>query len=140
MATLTSRGKAAVSGLAVVFDVIVYPEPQSGDAALNYDSEIVKDRYGQDCAERARNAHIVSTFKFKLLGDTAANAKVGAAFLAPLAIVTLSGCDITEWNGTYIAQSGEKNSLTNAAIGDKDITMKRYSDPTQQALMASIPA
>ena|SRR5664279_4120000 len=140
MATLTLRGKAAVSGLAGAFDVIVYPEPQTGDATLNFDSEVVKDRLGNDCAERGRNPHIITSFKMKLLGDSLASAKTGAAFMAPLAIVTLSAFDLADWNGAYSVQSGEKNSLVNTAIGDKDITLKRYTDPTQNALMTSIPS
>ena len=140
MATLTARGKAAVSGLACVLDVIVYPEPQSADLTHQYDVETVKDRQGQDCAKRARNEHQVAAWKFKLLGDTAANAKAGAAMLAPLAIVTVSGCDIADWNGVYIVEPGEKNSLKNTEIGDHDLTMLKYSDAAQNTLMTSIPA
>ena len=139
MTTLTARGKAAVSGLAGTYDVIVYPEPQSADMTHQFDSEVVKDRQGQDCCERARNEHQVGAFKMKILGDNAADAKAGAAFLAPLAIVTLSGFDIAGWNGKYTCQSGTKASLKNDNIGDIDFNLKQYVDPTQNNLMTSIP-
>jgi hypothetical protein len=96
---------------------------------------------GQDCSKRAFNEHVIQAWKFKLLGDTFADAAAGAALLASLAIVNISDCDIADWNGTYCTEPGEKNALKNDMSGaDYDVSFIRYVDPTQNALMTSTPA
>ena len=140
MATLTKRGLASVTGVTGTFDVILYPVQQTIKANHNFDEEIIKDVQGQDNAWIARNEHIMGDIAMKLLGDTAAHAKAGGAFLAPLAVVTISACDLTVLNTTWEVVSGSDIDLANTKVGDITFKLRRYVDATQNTLAAATPS
>lgn len=142
MATIVRRGKAAVEGVTGLFDVILYGSygaTQTADAAHNFDLEVVKDNQGQDAAWRSRNEMVELDVTFKMLADTSAHAKASAAFLAPLAVVTVSTCDIAEWNTTYCVIPGSSQKLKNDQVGDLSVKIRRYVDSTQNTLFAATP-
>lgn len=140
MATVTKRGKANVDGIAGTIDLVVYPVAQSGKASQNWEEEVVKDVRGFDAAWLARNTHYLNDFAFKLLGDTAANAQAGAAFIAPLATVTLSAFEVSQFNGTYQNISGAEIDLGNTKVGDFSLKFRKYADSTQNTLSQTTPA
>ncbi len=140
MATATKRGKANVDGVVGTLTLIVYPVQQSAKSQQQWDEEIVKDVSGFDAAWIARNEHRLMDFAFKLLGDTAANAKAGGAFVAAFATVTLSGFDLSEFNGTYQNISGAEIDLGNTKVGDFSTKFRKYADSTQNTLSQTTPA
>jgi hypothetical protein len=140
MATLTKRGLASVTGVTGTFDVIIYPVQQTVKGSHAFEEEIVKDVQGQDTAWIARNEHIMLDVMMKLLGDTAAHAATGAAFLAPLAVVTLSGFTPAYLNTTFEVVPGSDISQVNTATGDISFKLRRYVDSQQNTLAATVPS
>ncbi len=136
----TRRGKAQVSGVAGTFDVILYPVQQSMKATHNFELEVAKDAQGDDTAWKANNENIDGDIGMKILGDTIAHAKTGGAFFAPLAVVTISACDLAIWNTTWVVQPGSDIDLGNTKIGDISFKLKRYVDATQNTLSATTPS
>ncbi len=145
MATKTLRGKAQVSGTAFVADVILYPIAQSLDLTQEFTEQIVEDEQGQDTAWRAYNEKYMGDIGMILIdksavgSTTASNAKSGAAFFAPLAIVTISTCDAAAWNTTFQIVSGSKIGNKNTETGTIAFKLRRYADSTQNTLAASTP-
>lgn len=140
MATVTKRGKANIEGVRGTFDLVVYPVAQTGKTTQQWNEEIVQDASGFDAAWLARNEHRLMDFGFKLLGDTAAHAAAGGAFIAALATVTLSGFDLAEFNGTYQNISGGDIDLGNTKVGDFAAKFRRYADGTQNTLSQTTPS
>ena len=140
MATLTKRGKAQVFGIPGDFDVILYPVQQSAKLNHNFKEEIVADPLNQDCAWNATNEHIMGDVMMKLLGDTQAHAVAGGAFLAPLAVVTLSGFDLAVYNTTWEIVPGSDIDQKNTSVGDITFKLRRYVDATQNTLAAATPS
>ena len=140
MATLTVRGKATLSGSTASFDVSLYPVQQSMKMNQEFEEEIIKDAVGQDTAWLARNEKWMGDIAMKLLGDTAAHAQAGAAFLAPLAIVTITSCLCTAWNSTWQVVNGADISLVNDKVGDIAFKLRRYADATQNTLAGTTPS
>lgn len=138
MATVVKRGKASVDGIVGSIDLIAYAVKQSGSATHNFDLEEVKDESGFDAAWLARNTHILSDFKLKMLGDTAAHAK-SQTFIAPLATVTLSGFDLADFNGTYQNMSGAQIDLNNTSVADFATKFRKYADATQNTASQTTP-
>lgn len=139
MASVVFRGKAAVEGIAGTFDVITYPVAQTGKLTQNFEEEIVKDVHGFDGAWLARNEHELFDVGMKILGDTAAHAATGGAFLAPFATVTLSGFTLTVLNGAYQLVSGGDIDLGNTKVGDISFKLRKYADSTQNTAATSTP-
>lgn len=129
-----------MDGIVGSIDLVVYPVSQSGKMAQQWDEETVKDTRGFDAAWLARNTHYLADFGFKLLGDTAAHAIAGGAFIAPLATVTLSGFDLSAFNGTYQNISGAEIDLGNTKVGDFATKFRRYDDTTQNTLSQTTPS
>lgn len=147
----TSRGKATISGLLsangttpIVFDVILYPMPQSMKVQQEFDEEIVQDEIGDDCAWRARNEKYTGDVSMKLMDkgavSTLANAKTGAAFKSPYTIITISNAAVAAWNTTWQIVSGGGIDQDNVKVGDITFRLRRYADPTQNTLAATIPS
>ena len=139
MATIVKRGKANVAGVVGAIDLVVYPVAQSATVEQQFEEEIVKDETGFDAAWLARNLHILSSFKFKMLGDTAAHAK-GVTFIAPFATVVLSGFDLADINGSYQNIAGQQFDLTNTTVADFATKFRKYSDSTQATLSLTTPS
>lgn len=136
---ITKRGKAVVEGVDGALDVVVYPVQQSAKTNQNWEEEIVKDEGGFDYAWLSRNLHYLNDHAFKLVGDTAAHAATGGAFLAPYATVTLSGFDLAQINGTYQNISGAEIDLGNTKVGDLMLKLRKYGDSTQNTLSQTTP-
>lgn len=140
MATTTARGKASVEGVAATFDVILYPEQQSAKMTRNAEEEIIKDRHGFDTAWLFRNEHYTGDWSMKILGDTVAHAKTGAAFLALGSKVTISAADVPALNGDWQVMPGDDIDLGNTKVGDITFKLRKYADATQNALALTTPA
>jgi hypothetical protein len=143
------RGKAQVAGLlssdgtAIVFDVILYPMPQSMKLSQEFDEDITQNEIGDDCGWRARNEKFMGDVGMKLMDKSAtsliANAKTGAAFHAPYAIITITKSAVAAWNTTWQNISGGGIDQDNVKIGDINFRLRRYSDATQNTLAATTP-
>lgn len=140
MPSVVFRGKAALEGIAGTFDVIVYPVAQTGKLSQNFEEEIVKDVHGFDAAWLARNEHELFDVGMKVLGDTAAHAAAGAAFLAPFATVTLSAFTATVFNGAYQLISGGDIDLGNTKVADINFKLRKYADATQNTSATTTPS
>ena len=138
------RGKAQVSGLAMSIDVILYPSPHDASMDHQFGLDAVQDQNGDDCAWRTRNEMIDGDITCHLIdrtgSPTIAHAKAGAAFLAPLAVVTISSSDVTAWNTTWTVVPGSKIDLKNEGTGSIAFKLRRYVDSTQNALLATTPS
>lgn len=140
MATNTVRGKAQVSGCAAMFDVILYPVQQSMRLSHKFKEEIIMDALGQDTSWRAYNEMIDGNWEMKILGDTSAHAQAGAAFFAPLAIVTVSGSPVVALNTTWQIAPDSDIVLKNDAVGDINFRVRRYVDSVQNTLAQTTPS
>lgn len=134
------RGKASVHGVAGSFDVILYPVAQSMRFSQNFELDIAKDNQGDDAAWRTSNETYDLDMGMKLLGDTIAHAKAGAAMLAPLAAVAVSSGDAAIANGTYQVMNGAEIDLGNTKIGDITFKLRRYANSTQNTLFTTTPS
>jgi len=159
MANVTFRGKAAVEGVAGAYDAILYAINQTVKVTQQFDVEEIKDEHGFDLAWLFRNEHAMFDASLKLLGDTAAHAKIPATavagsspatsaavsslgagpFLSPGSTVTLSGFDIVAINGKYQVLPGSDVDLGNTKAGDLTLKLRKYADSTQNALTSTIP-
>ncbi len=140
MASPIKRGKANIAGIVGAIDLVIYPVAQKGKTTQQWEEEIVKDVQGFDAAWLARNEHRLMDFSFKLLGDTAAHAATGGAFIAALATVALSGFDLTEFNGSYQNISGSDIDLENTRVGDFSTKFRKYADSTQATASITTPS
>ena len=137
--TITKRGMAEISGIVGAVDVIIYPAIQSVKLSQSFEKEVIKNQLGFDVSASAKNEHATLDISMKLLGDTAANAKAGSALQRPLAVVTLSGFDVADYNGKYTIEPGSDSDLGNTKVGDMVFKLLRYQDADQQTLMTSTP-
>lgn len=134
------RGKAQVHGVVGSFDVILYPVAQSMRFSQGFDLDIAKDNMGDDAAWRTSNEIYDVDLACKLLGDTLAHAKAGAAMLAPLAAVVITSGDAAIMNGTYQVMNGGEIDLGNTKIGDITFKLRRYANSSQNTVFTTTPS
>jgi hypothetical protein len=139
----TFRGKAQVAGSKFLADVILYPIANSLKLSQNWEEDMLKDEQGDDNSVRAHNEKYIGDLGMILVDksstSTAANAKAGAAFFAPLANVTISTCDVAAWNAVYQVESGSDISQENTQGGKIAFKLRRWADSTQNTLMTTTP-
>ena len=140
----TFRGKAQVVGTAfAAVGVVLYPIANSLKAGHEFQEDIIPDEQGNDYAWRSYNEKIMGDVGLVLIDksavSTAANAKAGGVLLSPYTILTVSGCDLAIWNTTWQIVSGSDINQEATAVGKMTYKLRRYVDPTQNALAASIP-
>lgn len=137
-------GRAQLAGIPGSFDVVLYKIQQRGNFTQNFDLKMAGDQWGQDAAWRATNESIEGDWEMKLIGTadatTKANVISGAAFLAPLALVTCSGFDLSWINTTWRHMSGSGITLNADDIGSNTIRVKRYVNATQNTTFAQTPS
>lgn len=140
----TFRGKAHVSGTTFTADVILYPIANSLELNQDFETDMLKDEQGDDYSERAHNEKYNGDLGMILVdksaSSTVAHAKTGAAFLTPLATVTISACDVAAWVGAYTLESGSRISQENTSHGKMSYKLKKYADSDQNTLMTSEPS
>lgn len=139
MANVVVKGKAVLEGIAMTFDVILYPLPQTAKMTQNWDEELIKDQHGYTNVWLARDEHHLLDLGMKIIGDTHAHALSGAAFLSPLSTVTISGADPASWNTTYQLVNGGDIDLANTKVGDITFKLRKYADATQNGLAVTTP-
>lgn len=145
----TFRGYAQVAGvtgtLAITAPtpITLSPLKESMRFTHNFEEDIIKDDQGNDGAWRAFNEKYEGDIAMRLV-DTGtpssfANAKALAAALTPYAIVTITGCDIANFNASYQIISGSDVGLTNTTAGTMSWKLRKYSNSTQNTLATTIP-
>lgn len=137
---IVHKGKAVLEGVEATFDVILYPEAQSAKITRNADEEVLKDRHGASFSWLWRDEHYTGDLNMKIVGDTAAHAKAGSAFLDLGSKVTISAADDSNLNGDWQVLPGDDNDLGNTKVADKTFKLRRYKDAAQQAAATTTPA
>lgn len=142
----TFRGKAQVAGVSgtlTIAAVVLYALKESMQATHNFEEDIIKDEQGNDAAWRAFNERYEADIGMRLVHtnptSTFAGAEALAAFQDPYAIVTISDCDIAEWNTTWQTVSGGGIGLTNTTAGTMTFKLRRYVESVQNTLAATVP-
>ena len=146
---VTKKGVATIEGIPGAFDVIIWL-PQTGKVTDNTEEEVIKDQHGNDCAWLARNQHLLNDVSMKVAGVnsgvTTAQLYSQVWPLAPLAIVTLSGFVFATdnegnggLNGTYQYMSGADLNLMFDKVNEATFKLRKYVDPAQNALAATVP-
>lgn len=136
----SKRGKGSVSGIAGAYDVILYPVAQSAKFSHKIDLKTTQDNFGDDAAWKWNNEQIDGDWMMKLLGPSNANAKAGAAFLAPGAVITCSGFDAAFVNTTWVYMGDGSIDLKNDDVGDISFKVRKYVDPTQNTAFSIAPS
>lgn len=136
---ITFRGYAAIAGVVGTIDLVTIPSAQTGKVDAEWEQDETKNNKGFSVGIRARNFKRNAEFSFKVVGTTFANAATGSVFLAPLAVVTLSGFDAPEFNGVYLNMSGQSIDLGQSKDADMTIKLTRWTDADQNALLTSTP-
>jgi hypothetical protein len=136
----SKRGKASVSGIAGTMDVILYPVMQTAKFSHKIDLKVVQDAQGDDAAWKWNNEQVEADWMMKLLGDTIAHAKAGGAFLAPGAVITCSGFDLSFINTTWVYMGDGTIDLKNDDVGDNGFKVRKYVDSTQNTAFSTTPS
>lgn len=129
-----------MSGCAATFDIILYPVQQSMKLTHNFELKKTQNAQGDDFAWKANNETVDGEWMMKLVGDNSAHAKAGAAFLAPLAIITVSGADASINNTTWALVPSSSLDFKNDDVGDVAYKVMRYVDSSQQTALATTPS
>ena len=141
------RGYASIEGISGAFDVIAWL-PQTGKFNDNFAEEVIQDQHGADCAWLARNQHLMGDVAFKVVGGEAKAALLNQSFpMAPYTVINLSGFDFATdgvggagLNGKYLYMSGADLNLTFDKVADATFKLKKYTNPAQATLSATVPA
>lgn len=152
--TVVFRGLAAVEGVAGTFDAILFAVTQTLKGTQNFEEEVIKDVHGYDAAWLFRNENASLDAMLKLMGDSAADAKIpatavsttaiisalGQPFLSPGTVITLSGFTLSALNGVWQLISGGDFDLANTKVGEITLKARKYANSNQEAAIANIPS
>lgn len=139
----TFRGKAQLTGSPVTVDVILYPIAQSVKLSHKWKENMVMDTIGDDYGVRAHNEmydyDLGLIFVDQSASSTLANAKAGAAFLAPLTTMTISADDQSWVNGAWQYSPDSDIDRQNTETTKGAYKLRRWANSTQNTLMTSTP-
>ena len=137
------RGFAQVEGVSNTIDVILKKVMRTMGITQSFDEQINQDEHGNDVAWKAQNEKREVDLDMYLMagvtGTTRGAVATAAAFLAPYAIVTISGCECTDFNGAFQLVSGAATNLEQAATGKASFKLRKYADATQNAIAVTTP-
>ncbi len=98
--------------------------------------DTVEDELGFDKALIATNAHIEVDLTFMPSGATRAAAEGVAAFILPLAKVTLANFAVAAFNGDWV-YVGDASIDLNTKQGKMSMKIRKYADGTQNASLTT---
>lgn len=99
-----------------------------------------EDENGFDANLTATNPYVEIDITFKPAGATRDDAEDVAAFILPLAKVTIANVKIAEFNGDYVYIEGGSIDLSHSH-GTMGLKLRKYKDETQNAsLTTTVPA
>ena len=151
---ITQKGIAKVqtvgsNGTASPLDAYPSVSIQTVKGKHNWENQSVKDFGGFDVGWDARNAHIIITAEFELTGASQALAITNGSFLLELGEVNISGMDLPWLNaagvggfftGPWCYHEGGDINLSNTKCGSFTLMLRKYKDPTQNALQFLTPS
>jgi hypothetical protein len=146
---IVQKGIAKVQTTAGALDAYPNIAIQSVKGKHNWENQSVKDFGGFEEGWDARNAHIIITVEFELTGTSQAAAITNGAFLLELAQVNISGADLPWLNatgvngyftGAWCYHEGGDINLSNTKSGSFTCMLRKYKDPTQNALQFVTPS
>lgn len=146
---IIQRGKARVLTASGTYDAWAQVSTQSLSGKHNWDGSNIKDAAGFENAWDARNANIVISVSLILTGASKAAAIANAAFLEEYDEVVLSSFDLPWLNatgvggyftGSWCYHEGGTIDLSNERPGGMNISLRKFKDPTQNALQFSTPS
>jgi len=148
MPDIIQNGTARILTAQGVMDAYVGVFNESIRGKHVFKTNEILDSSGFWTGEDARNEHIIITISIKLTGATIAAAKANALFLTPLSEVIISGAEL-EWinttgvggryTGSWCYHEGGDIDLKNDSVGGATISLRKFADPTQNALQFVIP-
>jgi hypothetical protein len=86
----------------------------------------------------ATNPMYEGTLEFEPIGATRAAAGAVAAFLSPLATVTLANFALAALNGTWIYIGNQSINLAHNASAKISLPIRKYTDSTQNTSLSTI--
>jgi hypothetical protein len=144
MATAVSRGfaiiNAIVNGTPTNISAWASIAVQSTGITQKWDQENIKDSNGFTCSRQARDASFDKKIMFKPTAQTLALARSATVVLAPFAELDFAGEDATDLDGGWQLQSGAEIQIKNDASADYSLSVERFADSTQNALILSTPS
>jgi len=144
MATTIARGlaiiNAIVGGVPTNISAWASISVQTTSVTQNFEMEEVKDSGGFTASRQARNAKLEKKISFKPTSTTLALAKTATVLLAPLATLTFSGSDASDFDGSWQLLSGSEIQIKNDATAEYSVNCDAFQDSTQRALILSTPS
>lgn len=146
---IVQRGVAKVESTAGTLDAYIGISIQTVAGKHNWDATAIKDFGGFENGWDARNSHIIITVDYELTAASQALAIANGAFLLELAQVNLSGFDFPWLNatglngfftGAWCYHEGGDVNLFNTKNGTGKIMLRKFKDPTQNALQFVTPS
>lgn len=101
-----------------------------------FELDAIKDELNFDKALVATNAHIETTITWTPSGATKAAAEATAAFLTPLAKVTLAGFAVSAFNGDWV-YVGDSSIDLSKKQGKMTLKIRKYADSTQNSSLTT---
>lgn len=113
---------------------------QTGRFGDNFEEEVIKDQHGFDTAWLARNQHTMADLGMKIVGASVATITSQTWPLAPYATVTLTGFALSTINGSYQYLTGADANFNFDKVAEATFKLRKYADPTQNALAVTTPS
>lgn len=148
-ARIIQRGVARVNTAAGVLDAYIGILNQTINGKHQWDGQNIKDFAGFEVGWDARNTHIILAITFKLSAASQALAIANGAFLAEYSEITISGADLPWINATGVGgyftghwcyHEGGAIDLSNVEPAGMNLSLRKFKDPTQNALQFAVPA
>lgn len=109
----------------------------SAKATHKFDMEAGKDELGFDANLTAVNPHVEFDIAFRPAGADRDAAEAVAAFLEPLATVTLANFALDEFNGDCIYVGDGQIDLSSGKAATQSLKLRKYKDATQNTLLTT---
>jgi hypothetical protein len=109
---------------------------ETAKAGHKFKLEAIEDEVGFDRSLIATNSHVEVDIAWTPSGATRAAAVATAAFLTPLAKVTLANFAVAAFNGDWIYVGDQSIDLSNAA-GKMSLKVRKYDDSTQNSSLST---
>lgn len=109
----------------------------SAKATHKFDMEAGKDELGFDANLTAVNAFTETEIAFRPAGADRDAAEAVAAFLNPLATVTLANFAVAEFNGDWIYTGDASIDLSSGKAGTMSLKLRKYKDADQNTSLTN---
>jgi hypothetical protein len=109
---------------------------ETAKAGHKFKLDSIEDELGFDATLIATNGHVETTINWTPSGATRAAAAATAAFLTPLATVTLANFKVAAFNGDWIYVGDQSIDLSHG-VGKMSLKLRKYDDSTQNTSLTT---